>query len=1037
MLNWVIIWSLQNRFLVIVLTLGLIGSGLLSLRQLPIDAFPDTTPVMVQVNSVASALGPVEIEQQITAPLERVLSGLPRLTEVRSVSKFGFCQVNVVFEDGTDIYFARQMVGERLQAADLPAGVERPELGPIATGLGEVFHYIVTSRTRGLTELTTIQDWIIKPQLASVPGVAEVNTWGGQRRQYQVLIEPSSLVKHALTLDDVRDALSHNNLSVGGGQLTQAGELHVVYGFALTTDLDEIGNIVIQAHDGVPIRIRDVAEVREGYEIRRGGVTANGLGEVVHGLGFMLMGEYSHEVTRRLEARLEEARKSLPEGVEVRVVYERTELVDKVIATVKRNLYEGAILVVAVLFVFLGHLRAGLIVALAIPLSMFFAFNNMVRFGIAASLLSLGAIDFGLVVDSTVIMVENCIRRLGQPGETRPALDVVRDAAIEVRGPTMFGELIIMVVYLPILLLEGIEGKLFRPMALTVLFALASSLVLSLTLMPVLCSLLLARKKHGATENVLIRLLQAAFRPMIRFAVRHCVVTLAGGMVLLGGGAWLGLRLGAEFIPRLSEMAITMNTVRLAGVSLDESIRYGDQIEKLLLERFPDEIRDVWSRTGTAEIATDPMGLEVTDIFLTLKPREEWKAASTQDELVERIDEVLAKLPGMNVAFSQPIEMRMNEMIAGIRADVGVKIFGEDLEILKQQARAAETLLKSIPGSADVSVEQVTGLPVVEVRIDQDAVARHGVPAAHVLEMIEAIGGITVGQIREGDRRFDLVLKLAEDQARDVEALSNILVTTASGERLPLRRLATIRQSEGPAAINREWQKRRIIVQCNVRGRDLGGFVREAQGKLNEALKLPVGYHWALGGQYEHLIRASRRLSVVVPLALALILVLLYLSVRSVRDSLIIFTGAPFAALGGIIALHLRDMPFTIAAGVGFVAVSGVSMLNGLVLVSTLRQRLAAGVALPQAIEETRVMRLRPILMTATVAALGFIPMALNTGIGAEVQRPLATVVIGGVISDNLLTLMIIPALYSLLGAGRTKGGEEVDSEPAACAVAR
>ncbi|MCC7292782.1 MAG: efflux RND transporter permease subunit [Phycisphaerales bacterium] len=1029
MLNRIIIWSLQNRFLVIVLTAALIGSGLVALRHLPIDAFPDTTPVMVQVNAVAPSLGPVEIEQQITAPLERVVSGLPKLTEVRSVSKFGFCQLAAVFEDGTDIYFARQMVSERLQSAELPEGVDRPELGPIATGLGEIFHYIVTSPTRSLTELTTIQDWIIKPQLASVSGVAEVNTWGGQRRQFQVLVQPAALVKHSLTLDDVRDALQHNNLSVGGGQLIQAGELHVIYGLALTTNLDQVGNIVIEAHDGVPIRIRDVAEVREGYEIRRGGVTANGKGEIVHGLGFMLMGENSHDVTQRLEAKLDEARKSLPEDVEVRVVYERTELVDRVIATVKRNLYEGAILVVAVLFVFLGHLRAGLIVALAIPLSMFFAFNNMVRFGIAASLLSLGAIDFGLVVDSTVIMVENCVRRLEQAGEARPAREVVRDAAIEVRGPTMFGELIIMVVYLPILLLEGIEGKLFRPMALTVLFALASSLVLSLTLMPVLCSLFLRRKQHAAKENALIRLLQAIFRPLIRAAVRHCVLTLSGGLVLLGGGVWLGAGLGAEFIPRLSEMAIVMNTVRLAGVSLDESLRYGTRIEQLLLERFPDEIRDVWSRTGSAEIATDPMGLELTDIFLTLEPREQWKRATSQDELVERLDEELARLPGMNVAFSQPIEMRMNEMIAGIRADVGVKIFGEDLEVLKQQARAAETILKSIPGSADVSVEQITGLPVVEVRIDQDAVARHGVPAAHVLEMIEALGGITVGQVREGDRRFDLVVKLGENVARDVAALSDLLITTASGEQLPLHRLATLRQVEGPATINREWQKRRIIAQCNVRGRDLGGFVSEAAGRLNAELRLPVGYHWTLGGQYQHLIRASKRLSVVVPLALAMILVLLYLSVRSVRDALIIFSGAPFAALGGIVALWLRDMPFTIAAGVGFVAVSGVSMLNGLVLVSTLRQRLAAGVALPEAIEETRVMRLRPILMTATVAALGFIPMALNTGIGAEVQRPLATVVIGGVISDNLLTLMMIPALYSLLGAGRVTKREAVGME--------
>ena len=1016
MLDAIITWSLQNRFLVLLLWLLLAVGGGFALLHLPLDAFPDTTPVMVQINTVAAALSPVEIEQQVTMPVERAIAGLPSLREVRSASKFGFCQVNAIFADGTDLYLARQMVSERLQTVALPAGVGKPELGPISTGLGEVFHYIVTSPQRSLIELTTLQDWVIRPQLQAVAGVAEVNTWGGDRLQYQVLVDPVRLVKFDLTLDAVVEALQENNLSVGGGQITQAGELHVVHGLSLTTTPDEIGSVVIAAREGVPVRVRDVAEVVEGGEIRRGAATANGQGEVVYGLGFMLMGENAREVTQRLEARLAEVRKSLPPDVEVKVVYERTELVDKVIHTVRANLLEGALLVIAVLFAFLGHVRAGLIVALAIPLAMLFAFSAMLRFGIAASLLSLGAIDFGLVVDSTVIVVENSVRRLGRRDDPRSVREIVRDAVVEVRRPTMFGELIIMVVYLPILLLEGVEGKLFRPMALTVMFALTCSLLSSLTLTPVLTSLLLKRKRIAERDNFLIRALQALYRPALRLALRYRISVLLVCALLLAGGAHLALRLGSEFVPRLSEMSVVFNAVRLAGIAVDESVRYDTQMQNLLRAEFPDEIGDVWSRIGTAQVSTDPMGLELSDTFMTLHPRSQWRRARTQAELTDLLDETLATLPGQKLAFTQPIEMRMNEMLAGIRADLGVKLVGDDLEILNAKAAEVQRVLEAIPGSADVSIEQLTGLPVLEIKVRPDALARHGVSAQHVLELVQALGGIHVGEIRQQQRRFDLVVRLPDEYRADVDAVRRILVPTISGQRIALQELADIRETTGPATINREWQRRRLVVQCNVRDRDMGSLVREAQRSIQQAVTLPTGYFFSFGGQYEHLLRASQRLMVVIPAALLLILVLLYLSTHSVVDALIVFTGAPLAALGGIVALWLRDMPFTISAGVGFVAVSGVSVLNGLVLVSTIRQRLAAGVPLHEAIEETRLLRLRPILMTALVAALGFVPMALNTDVGAEVQRPLATVVIGGVLSDNLLTLLVLPALYSLFG---------------------
>ncbi len=1018
MLNAVISWSLRHRVAVVLLWLGVAAAGVLAFRRLPIDAFPDTTPVQVQVNTVAPALSPVEIELQITAPVEQVLSGLPGLHEVRSLSRFGLSQVTLTFEDGTDIYLARQVVSERLGNADLPEGIDKPQLGPVATGLGEVFHYLVTGDGHSLSELRTAQDWIIKPQLRSVPGVAEVNGWGGDERQIHVVVDPSDLRTHDLTLAQLVEAIEHNNLNVGGGTLDLAGESQLLRGLGGITRPEDVEKIVIAAHDGVPVRVADVARVVEGREIRRAAVTAGGEGEAVLGLGFMLMGENSHEVTGALAARLAEVSKTLPEGIAATPVYERTWLVDKVLHTVRNNLIEGALLVIAVLFALLGSLRAGLIVALAIPLSMLFAFDLMTRVGIAGSLMSLGAIDFGLVVDSSVIMVENAVRRLAHDQSNRSRLEVVRDAAIEVRKPTMFGELIILIVYLPILALEGIEGKLFRPMALTVVFALVGSMLLSLTLMPVLASFALPRRL-SERDGWLVRVMKGAYRPVLSFALRWRAAVLLGALLVVANATFLATRLGAEFVPRLREGTLVVNTVRLAGVSVEESVRYGTRIERVLLDRFPDEIERVWTRTGTPEVATDPMGVELSDVFVTLRPVEDWKRAETQEELVEEMEKVISTLPGMRASFLQPIEMRVNEMIAGVRSDLGVKLFGDDLEQLKAKAREIETVLKSVPGADDVSTEQVTGQPMVQVEVDRDAAARHGIPAREILAFVEAVGGRKVGELREGDRRFPIAVRIDDRYRLDAGTLAGILVTAANGEQVPLSLLATIRADEGPATINREWGKRRIVVQCNIRGRDVASFVAEARARIETEVALPAGWFVRYGGQFEHLEEASARLMIVVPVALVLIFGLLYITYGRVLDAARVFTGVPFAAVGGVVALWLREIPFSISAGVGFVALSGVAVLGDMVLVSTIRQLTDEGRPVGEAVLEAADRRLRPVVMTALVASLGFLPMALNTGVGAEVQRPLATVVIGGVISSTLLTLVVLPVLYVVMAARR------------------
>jgi cobalt-zinc-cadmium resistance protein CzcA len=988
---------------------------LTSLAKLPFDAFPDTTPVQVSVNAVAPSLSPLEVERQITFPLEQVIGGLPGLEQVRSVSKFGYCQITAIFNDTIDVYLARQVVMERLQSVELPAGVKRPSLGPVSTGLGEVFQYLLRSETLSVTELRTLHHWVVRPQMMQVSGVAEINTWGGYEKQYHVVIDPDMLVKFDLTLDDVANALIRNNANAGGGFVDRGGEALAIQGVALVTSLDEIRRIVVAARNGVPVLVDDVARVAEGHQIRRGAVTAGGEGEAVLGLGFMLVGENSRELTRRLESRLAEARSSLPAEVEVETVYSRTDLVDRVLRTVRNNLLEGALLVVAVLFVFLGNLRAGLLVAAAIPLSMLFAFSGMLRFGIAGTLMSLGAIDFGLVVDSSVIMVENASRHLSGKDNGRSVREIVRDAAVEVRRPTLFGELIIAIVYLPILALEGIEGKLFRPMALTVIFALAASMVLSMTLVPALASVVLRKGVHGA-ETRLARWLKRAYRPALGLALRHKVSVLVLTGLTLMSAIFLATRLGSEFVPRLREMSIVINTVRLAGVSLDESIRYGTRIERLLLERFPDEIAHIWTRTGTAEVATDPMGLELSDVFMTLTPREAWSRSSTQDDLVRQMSAELEGMPGMRTVFTQPIEMRLNEMIAGIRSDVGVKLFGDDFDVLREKADKIRAVVEGTTGAVDVTVEQLTGAPVLQITVDREAIARFGIPAQEVLEVVESMANRRVGEIVEGQQRFDLAVRIDERFMDDPAGIGRILLTTAGGERLPLERLADIRIIDGPATISREWAKRRITIQSNVRDRDMGSFVSEIREKIREHVELPSGYYVRFGGQFEHLERAQTRLLVVVPLALLLIFVLLYFSFGRARDAWLVFTGVPFAAVGGIVALWLRGLPFTISAGVGFVALSGVAVLGQLVLVSRIRQLTDRGAELHVAVKEAAETRLRPVLMTGLVASLGFLPMALNTGVGAEVQRPLATVLIGGVITSMLATLIVMPVLYMLFG---------------------
>jgi len=1020
MLNKIIEISLKNRLIVLMLLVVSLGLGIRSMLRISVDAFPDTTPVQVQINTTASALNPSEIEQQITLPIELSISGLPGLTNVRSISKFGLSQVVASFDDESHIYDARQFISERLGSVRLPAGIGRPQLGPMSTGLGEIFHYTVrtTNPERSLDEIRTLHDWVIKPELRKVEGVAEVNSWGGFQRQYHVIISPEALVKYSLTLDHVFEALEQNNHNVGGGQIVSSGQSLLVHGLGRVTTLKQIENIVIKAHAGTPIRIKDIAEVAVGHAIRHGAVTAQGEGEVVLGLGFMLMGENSKAVTEKLKAKLETVRKSLPDDIILEIVYDRTELVQEVIGTVKHNLIAGAVLVMVVLFLFLGNLRAGLIVALSIPLALIYAFWGMSGLAIVASLLSLGAMDFGIIVDGSVVMTENNMRRLaerqhqlGRPLKKSERLQTIISSSKEVVRPIVFGMGIILIVFFPILTLEGIEGKMFKPMAWTFIFAMIGALAIAVTISPILSYYFLPRKAKEK-EGVIEKFIKSGYAFLLPKILLRKKMLFGLVLILLAVTALIGSKLGGEFIPRLSEGAVVINTIRLAGVSIDESVEYNKQIEKLFLKEFPDEIKHVWSRVGTAEVATDPMGIELTDIFIAFNPRNKWKRASTQAELIRQMEKVVDDLPGLNMVFTQPIEMRLNEMVSGIRSDIGIKIIGDNFDELERLSDRVQKILLSIDGASDVAGEQITGQPTLQIIVDQDQIARQGIPARNVLALIETVGGHQAGNIIEEQRRFPLVVRLPNEQRTDVNALANTLIPTEVGPLLPLRRLAKLEETEGPSTINREWGRRLIKVQCNVRKRDIASFVKEARVRIENEILLPEGYLIEWGGQFEHLERSKRRLMIVVPITLILIFFVLYFSLKSLKDVLIIYTGIPFAAIGGVFALWLRGIPFSVSAAVGFIALSGIAVLDGQVLISAIRTLRSEGLPLSKAVVNAAKQRLQPVLATSITDAVGFIPMAISTGVGAEVQRPLATVVIGGVITSTILTLFVLPALY-------------------------
>ncbi len=1028
MLDYLVARSVRHRWLVLLAAAALAAFGAYNYRNLTIDAVPDITNVQVQINTEAPGFSPLEAEQRITFAIETAMAGLPQLDYTRSISRYGLSQVTVVFEDGTDIYFARQRVGERLQEvrADLPPGLE-PELGPIATGLGEIFSFILSvapgaRRADGTpydtTDLHTVMDWVVRPQLARVPGVTEVNMIGGHERQYVVAPRPTALLAFGLTLADLGVALERNNVNVGAGYIERFGSQYLVRVPGQVASLEDLRAIRIATHDGTPVVIGDVAEVSVGKDLRTGAATMNGE-EVVLGTVFMLMGENSRIVARAAAAKLTEINASLPEGLRLEAVYDRTTLVDKTIATVRTNLLEGALLVIAVLFALLGNFRAALVTTLVIPLSMLLTITGMVEARVSGNLMSLGALDFGLIVDGAVIIVENCLRRLaaaqagGHALPLRERLEVVREATTEVIRPSTFGMFIILVVYLPIFALSGVEGKMFHPMALTVVLALTSALALSITFVPAAVAVLV-RGKVAPHENAVMRAARRIYEPALRAALRFRFAAVAAAVLVVMFGATLAARMGSEFIPSLDEGDIALHALRIPGTGIEQAI--GMQLQLDARIAAVPEVDRVFAKLGTADIATDPMPPSVADTYVILKEREAWPdPRKPKDELVSELEALAARIPGNNYEFTQPIEMRFNELISGVRSDVAVKVYGDDLPTLLAIGEEIEAALAGIAGGADVALEQMTGLPMLTVEPRRGTLARYGLDVADVQDVVStAIGGKAVGQIFEGDQRFDLVIRLPESVRNDPATLEALPVPLPAGGYVPLREVATLSIVEGPNAINRENGKRRAVVTANVRGRDLGSFVADARERIEQNVELPAGYWLEFGGTFEQLISGTERLRLVVPLTLLMIFLLLYLSFRSLVDSLLIFSGVPLALTGGVLMLWLRDIPLSISAGVGFISLSGVAVLNGIVLVSFIRNLLHEGRPLDDAIVTGALTRLRPVLMTALVASLGFVPMAFNTGVGAEVQRPLATVVIGGIVSSTLLTLLVLPALYRL-----------------------
>lgn len=1023
MINGLIRFSVAHRLLVMLMVAIMIGAGIYSLIRLPIDAVPDVTNVQVQVLTSAPSLAPLEIERQITFPIEVAMSGLPAIEEIRSLSKFGLSAVTVVFDDSVNTYFARQLVLERLMLArgQIPENIGSPEMGPISTGLGEIYQYELKAapgpegQQYDATALRTIQDWSVRRQLLGVPGVTEVNSFGGLEKQYQVRLDPVKLQAYGLSLRDVLEAVERNNANVGGAYIEHGAEQYLLRGIGLVETTGDIANIIVKAgKEGVPIYVRDLGEVVEGATVRQGAATADGRGEIVAGIAMMLKGENSRAVVNRVKERIEQVKKTLPKGVELVPFYDRTELVDRTIKTVITNLAEGAFLVIVVLILLLGNWRGALLVATIIPLSMLFAAILMRVFNVSGNLMSLGALDFGLIVDGAVVMVENAVRRRAEArhaGSPDPPERTILDASVEVGRPVVFAVVIIMIVYLPILSLTGIEGKMFKPMALTVVFALLGSLVLSLTYIPAAMPFLLSG--HVAeTESVVVRFAKRWYRPALvtMMGNRRPALVAAGALVAVCGALFPFL--GSEFIPRLDEGSLAVQTQQLPSVSLSQSIQTVTGVEKVL-KTFP-EVTKVVSKTGRAEVATDPMSVDFSDIYIELIPPSEWKTAQTKEGLIERMSEALEKkVPNAAFSFSQPIELRVSELISGVRSDIAIKIFGDDLETLKRAADRIGAIVKTIPGAEDVKVEATSGLPQLQIKPDRAAIARYGINVEDVNSLVESIiAGKEAGLVYEGEKRFSLVVRLAGESSRDVETIKNLLVSAPNGSRIPLAQLAEIKLVEGQSQISREDTRRRIGVELNVRGRDIGSFVKDAQIAIDRQVNLPPGYYVTWGGAFENLQRASARLLIVVPLALFLIFILLFTTFGSVKQAVLIYTGIPFAIAGGVLALVLCGMPFSISAGVGFIALFGVAVLNGVVMVSYINHLREGGRSVADAVIEGAEIRLRPVLMTALVASLGFIPMAIATSAGAEVQRPLATVVIGGLITSTLLTLLILPMLY-------------------------
>ncbi|AFM23400.1 efflux RND transporter permease subunit [Desulfomonile tiedjei] len=1051
MIGEILKFSIQHRWIMLALTLIMVGLGAYNVTRLNIDAVPDITNIQVQVSAQAPGLSALEMEQRITFPLETGMAGLPRLVRTRSLSQYGITLITVIFEEGTDIYFARRLVSERIQEikGKLPPGIE-PAMGPISTGLGEIFMWTVEAvegakKPDGtpytLTDLRTIQEWIIRPQLRNTPGVTEINTIGGYEKQFHVTPDPYKLISHGLTFGDVISALSANNANVGAGYIERSSGQYLVRVPGQVTDLEDIRNITLKSVHGTPIFIRDVATVQFGKELRLGAATKNGE-ETVLGTVFMLMGENSREVAQRAARKLEEVNRTLPEGVEAKAVYDRTTLVDKTIKTVTKSLAEGAILVVIILFIFLGNIRAAFITALVIPLSMLFTVTGMVTSKLTANLMSLGAIDFGIIVDGAVVIVENCARKLtdarqdiGRALTESERIDVIWEASQEVRKPMLFGELIIIIVYLPILTLTGVEGKMFTPMALTVLLALTGALILSFTFVPSAVAVFLS-SQISHRENLITRSTKQIYRPLLQLVLKYRVLVVVTALVLVAVTAVAATLMGREFIPTLDEGDAAIHTMRLPDTSLSQALELQSILEKTLKEKFP-QIETIVGRVGTSEIATEPHPPSVGDNTLVIKPRDRWPDPNlSKADLVKEIEEEASKLLGSNFEFSQPIRMRFNHLLSGVFSDVAVKVFGDDMDTLLRNAEDAAELVRKIPGASHVKVEQVTGLPILTVQLKRGEMARYGLNVSEVQDIVEiAVGGKSAGQVFEGDRRFDIVVRLPEKLRADVEALKRLPIplprqetgfelvratTNVSEERkqrsfVSLESIADVAVVTGPNQISREDGKRRVVVTCNVRDRDLGSFVDEAQKTVKNNMKLPAGYWITWGGEFEQLLSAAKRLEIVVPLALFLILALLFAAFGSLGYALLVFTGVPLALTGGIIALWLRDIPLSISAAVGFIALSGVAVLNGLVMITFINKLRSEGKSVDEAIIQGALTRLRPVLMTALVASLGFVPMAIATGTGAEVQKPLATVVIGGLISSTVLTLMVLPALYSLV----------------------